>query len=69
MMQEAKSQAIAAAIILAAAGVVLYFLPTIVLGIGEFSPALGFIVGSVLILGFFAIFWFRAQYQRKRRGE
>lgn len=66
MTPEAKSQAIAAAVILVAVGLVIYFLPTIVLGIGRFSPALGFVVGAILLLGFFAIFWLRARYQRRK---
>ncbi|MBP1846926.1 hypothetical protein J2046_005208 [Rhizobium petrolearium] len=66
MSPETRSQAIAAAVILVGAGLVIYFLPTIVLGIGEFSPALGFIVGAALLLGFFAIFWLRARYQRRK---
>ena len=69
MTPEAKSQAIAAAVILLAAGLVIYFLPYIVLGIGQFSPVLGFIVGAALLLGFFAIFWLRARYQRRKGGE
>ncbi|MCC2613508.1 dolichyl-diphosphooligosaccharide--protein glycosyltransferase subunit 2 [Neorhizobium petrolearium] len=66
MSPETRSQAIAAAVILIGAGLVIYFLPAIVLGIGEFSPALGFIVGAALLLGFFAIFWLRARYQRRK---
>ena len=66
MTPEAKSQAIAAAAILVGVGLVIYFLPTIVLGIGQFSPVLGTIVGAALLLGFFAIFWLRARYQRRK---
>ncbi len=66
MTPEAKSQAIAAAVILVVVGLVIYFLPTIVLGIAQFSPTLGVIVGTLLLLGFFAIFWLRARYQRRR---
>ncbi|WP_117195752.1 hypothetical protein [Rhizobium terrae] len=66
MTPEARSQATAAAIILIVAGLVVYFLPTIVLGIGRFSPVLGFIVGALLLLGFFLVFWLRARYQRNR---
>jgi len=64
--QESRSQAIAAAIILFGAGLVLYFLPTIVLWIGNFSPVLAIIVGVCLIMAFFAVFWLRARYQRSR---
>jgi hypothetical protein len=69
MTPEAKSQAIAAAVILVATGLVIYFLPAIVIGIGQFSPVLGFVVGAALLLGFFLIFWLRARYQRRRNGD
>ncbi|MDE1157678.1 MAG: hypothetical protein PW791_05245 [Neorhizobium sp.] len=66
MTPETKSQVTAAALILIGAVVVLYFLPSIVLAIGAYSPVLAFIVGAVLILGFFWIFWLRARYQRRK---
>ncbi|MGF9563254.1 hypothetical protein [Neorhizobium sp. JUb45] len=69
MTPEAKSQALAAALILGGAGVVIYFLPSLVLWIGNYSPVLAVIVGAVLILGFFWIFWLRARYQRRRDGK
>lgn len=62
---ESRSQAIAAAIILVCACLVIYFLPTIVLWIGGFSPMLAIVVGVCLILAFFAVFWLRARYQRR----
>jgi hypothetical protein len=68
MTPEVKSQAIAAALILLGAGLVIYFLPTLVLWIGQYSPILAFVVGAILLLGFFGIFWLRARYQRKRNG-
>ncbi|ANK87282.1 MULTISPECIES: hypothetical protein [Rhizobium] len=66
MSPESRSQAIAAAVILLGAGLVLYFLPTIVLWVGNFSPTLGILVGICLIMAFFAVFWLRARYQRRR---
>ncbi|EJT04071.1 hypothetical protein [Rhizobium sp. CCGE 510] len=66
MSPESRSQAIAAAVILFGAGLVIYFLPSIVLWIGNFSPTLGIAVGACLILAFFAVFWLRARYQRGR---
>ncbi len=66
MTPEAKSQAVAAAVILLVVGLVIYFLPSLVLWIGQFSPTLAVVVGAVLLLGFFAIFWLRARYQRRR---
>ena len=62
---EGRSQAIAAAIILVAAGLVLYFMPTIVLALGSYSPYLAAGVGACLILAFFVVFWLRARYQRR----
>ena len=67
-MSPDKSSAIAAAAILIGIGLVIYFLPTIVLWIGNYSPALGFAVGAALLMGFFLIFWLRARYQRNRDG-
>jgi hypothetical protein len=66
MTPESRSQAIAAAVILLSVGLVIYFLPTLVLWIGNYSPALGFAVGAALLLGFFLIFWLRARYQRRK---
>ncbi|MBB4237788.1 hypothetical protein [Rhizobium esperanzae] len=66
MSPESRSQATAAAIILLGAGLVLYFLPTIVLWIGNFSPTLAIVVGVCLIMAFFAVFWLRARYQRSK---
>ncbi|MGK6311839.1 hypothetical protein [Neorhizobium sp. DT-125] len=66
MTPEAKSQATAAAVILVCAILVIYFLPTIVLAIGNYSPALAVVVGAALLLCFFAVFWLRARYQRRK---
>ena len=64
MSPESRSQATAAALILLGAGLVIYFMPTLVLWIGNFSPVLAVIVGCCLVLCFFLIFWLRARYQR-----
>jgi hypothetical protein len=61
---QTRNSAIAAAIILAAAAILLYFMPNIVLGIGQFSPALGFAAGALIILAFFGIFWLRSRYRK-----
>jgi hypothetical protein len=66
MSPESRSQAVAAAIILVSAGLVIYFLPTLVLWIGSYSPVLAAITGAALLLGFFWVFWLRARYQRRR---
>lgn len=59
------SAAIAAAIILVVVGAALYFLPTIVLWIGGYSPVLAVAVGAIVIAAFFLIFWVRSRYQKR----
>jgi hypothetical protein len=61
---ETRNNAIAAAIILLVAGGALYFMPKIVLGIGAYSPALGFAAGILIILAFFLIFWLRSKFKK-----
>lgn len=61
---DSRNSAIAAAIILLAVGAVLYFMPTVILWLGDYSPVLGFGFGALVILGFFAIFWVRSRFRR-----
>jgi len=61
---QTRNNAIAAGIILAAVALGLFFMPSIVLGIGAYSPALGFAVGALIILAFFGIFWLRSRYRK-----
>lgn len=63
-----RNAAIAAGIILAVFAVGFFLMPTVVLFIGNFSPLLAAGVGGLFVLGFFAVFWLRARYQR-RRGD
>ncbi|WP_419908555.1 hypothetical protein [Hoeflea sp.] len=65
----ARSSAIAAAIILVVVAVLFLAMPRIVLALGDISPWLGYGVTVLFILGFFAIFWLRARYQRHRDGS
>jgi hypothetical protein len=62
---DSRSSAIAAAVILLVAGVIIYFMPMVVLAIGAFSPWLASIVGACLVLSFFLVFWLRARFQRR----
>ena len=63
-----RSSAIAAAVILLVVGAALYFLPSLTLWIGQYSPVLAALVGAVVILLLFLIFWVRTLYKR-RRGD
>ncbi len=61
---ETRNSAIAAFIILLAAGSAIYFMPAVILRLGKISPSLGFAFGALVILGFFAIFWLRSRYKK-----
>jgi hypothetical protein len=61
---QTKNNAIAAAIILLVAGAALYFMPNIVLWLGNYSPALGAAAGAVIVLAFFLIFWLRSRFKK-----
>jgi hypothetical protein len=61
---QTRNNAIAAAIILLVAGVALYFMPKLVLWIGQYSPALGFVAGAAVILAFFLVFWLRSRFKK-----
>jgi hypothetical protein len=61
---QTKNNAIAAAIILLVVGAALYFMPAIVLGLGEISPLLGAAAGAVIVLAFFILFWLRSRFKK-----
>ncbi|HBF31759.1 hypothetical protein [Rhizobium sp.] len=59
----------AAAVIVLGFGLAMAFLPKLVLWIGDFSPLLAAVVGSLILLSFFVIFWLRARYQRRHMDD
>jgi hypothetical protein len=61
---QTRNNAIAAAVILLVVGAALYFMPKIVLALGEISPLLGAAAGAVIVLGFFLIFWLRSRLKK-----
>ncbi len=61
-----KSAAFAALVILLGTGVVFYFLPRVMIALGDVSPWLAGAFGALLVLGFFLLFWLRARYQRSK---
>lgn len=58
-----SNPAIAAAIILLGFGTLAYFVPSIMLALGERSQIAAIIFAIVFVLGFFAIFWLRSRRQ------
>ena len=61
---QTRDNAVAAAIILLLVGAALFFMPQIVLWIGNYSPLLGAAAGAVIVLAFFLIFWLRSRYKK-----
>jgi Na+/proline symporter len=66
-MESNKSAAIAAAIIMVGFGVVAFYLPNIMLAIGNVSPAAAGLVAVLFVAAFFLVFWLRARSQGKRK--
>ena len=64
--KKSSNAALAAIIILLSFGVLAYFLPTIMLALGDYSQVLAIIFPIVFVLGFFAIFWLRSRSQKKK---
>lgn len=60
-----RSTAIAAILILLGTGVVFYFVPRIMIALGDLSQWLAGAFGAAMVLCFFLLFWLRARYQRK----
>lgn len=58
---------IIAAVILFGFGSGLYFMPVIMRAIGEWSSIAAAIFAAVFVIAFFAVFWLRGRYQRRKR--
>ncbi|MFN3547703.1 MAG: hypothetical protein ACK4U0_09455 [Mesorhizobium sp.] len=66
MDEKTRNAAVAAALILGGFGLVAFFMPTIMLSLGEVSPVLAGLVAILFVLAFFGVFWLRG---RARRGD
>jgi hypothetical protein len=62
-----RNAAIAAAVILLGFGIVGYFLPTIMLAVGNKSPAAAGVVAVLFVAAFFLVFWLRGRSQARKR--
>ncbi len=62
------SAALAAFLIMIGTGVAFYFLPRVMVALGEVSPWFAGGVGGLLVLAFFLVFWLRARYQRSHEN-
>ncbi len=68
MTRNDRASAIAAAIILVGAFGLFYFMPQIMLVLGQVSPWLAIVVGGLCVLAFFAVFWLRGLYKQRHDG-
>ncbi len=59
-----RNAAIAALIILVAFGLGAYFLPTVMLAVGEYSTVVAGIVGVGFVAAFFVVFWLRGRMRQ-----
>lgn len=68
MTSENRNAAIAAAILLATFGLGAFYMPTIMIAVGNFSTAVAAVIAIAFVLAFFGVFWLRGRSQRKRGG-
>lgn len=66
MTESNRNAAIAAAVIMIGFGVFAYFLPTIMLAVGNISPAAAGIIAVLFVAAFFLLFWLRGRSQRRK---
>ncbi len=69
MDQGNRNSALAAAAILVGFGMLAYFMPTIMLAIGGYSPMVAGVVAVGFVAAFFLVFYLRAHAQRRKGGE
>ena len=64
--QKPRSPALAAGIIMLSVGLLFFLMPKIMLWLGDYSPWLAAVFGTLAVLAFFLIFWLRARFQRNK---
>jgi drug/metabolite transporter (DMT)-like permease len=64
---ESRNAAIAAFIIMLAFGLGAFYLPTIMLALGDVSTTVAGIFAVVFVAAFFGVFWLRGRFRDKRR--
>lgn len=66
---EWRGPVIAAAVIMIAFGIMGYYLPPLMLALGERSQPVAAIFAIVFVVAFFAVFWLRARQQRRNASK
>ena len=66
MTPENRSSAIAAAVLLAVFGLAAFYLPTIMIAVGNVSTIAAGVIAVLFVAAFFLVFWLRGRSQKKR---
>ncbi len=66
MTPENCNSAIAAAVLLAVFGLGAFYLPTIMIAVGNLSTGAAIAVAILFVVAFFGVFWLRGRSQRRR---
>lgn len=66
MDRDTRNAAIAALWIVLVFGIGAYYLPTVIIAVGDFSTIAAGAVGVVFVAAFFMLFWLRGRSQRRR---
>jgi len=62
--RNSRNAAIAAAIFVIGFGLAFYFMPTIMLAVGDYSTVAAGVIAVAFVAAFFLILWLRARSQR-----
>jgi len=65
MDPKTRNAAIAAAVILVGFGLLAFFMPTIMLTVGEASPVAAGLIAILFVAAFFGVFWWRSRTKRE----
>ena len=65
MDKGSRNAAIAAALILGGFGLVAFYMPTIMIAVGNYSTVAAGVVAVAFVAAFFLVFWLRARSQRR----
>ncbi len=66
MTPENRNSAIAAAVLLAVFGLGAFYLPTIMIAVGNLSTVAAIAVAILFVVAFFGVFWLRGRSQGRR---
>ena len=66
MTPENRNSAIAAAILILVFGLGAFYMPTIMLAVGDVSTVAAGAIAVLFVAAFFLVFWLRARSQRRR---